>query len=206
MNKSAESYFIDGCGRCPLWKTANCKVQKWHSELKLLRKIILSTDLKEECKWGVPCYTWNNKNIILLNNFKGYCAINFFKGSLLKDKYELLISQTDNIQATRQIRIKSVQEIEKLKSYIIEYIYEAIEIEKKGIKVNYKKTIDFIIPEELQSIFEKDTEFKNAFNSLTPGRQRGYIIFFSQAKQAKTRIDRIEKYYNKIFEGKGMND
>jgi uncharacterized protein YdeI (YjbR/CyaY-like superfamily) len=182
------------------------KDKKWQAESLKLRTIVLDCGLMEELKWGCPCYTFEKSNIVLIHGFKEYCALLFFKGALLKDTHHILIQQTENVQAARQIRFTSVQEIVKLKAVLKAYIYEAIEIEKAGLKVSLKKTKEYQIPEEFQKHLNKSTELKTAFKSLTPGRQRGYILYFSSAKQAKTRESRIEKYIPQILKGKGVDE
>jgi uncharacterized protein YdeI (YjbR/CyaY-like superfamily) len=182
------------------------KEKKWHEEIKKLRTIVLDCDLVEELKWGCPCYTFQKKNIVLIHVFKEYCALLFFKGALLKDKKKILIQQTENVQVARQVRFTNVQQITKLAKTLKDYIYEAVEVEEKGLKVELKKTKDFKVPEEFQKKLDKNRALKTAFNALTPGRQRGYLFYFSQAKQSKTREARIEKYIPQILEGKGLED
>lgn len=182
------------------------KAPKWREEMKLLREICLDCGLTEAFKWMHPAYSFQEKNIVLIHDFKDYCALLFHKGALLKDEEHVLVQQTENVQAARQIRFNDLAEITKLESTIKAYIFEAIEVEKAGLEVKMKKTSEFNMPEELQVKFEENPDFKTAFDALTPGRQRGYLLFFSQAKQAKTRELRIEKYIPKIFEGKGLND
>jgi len=182
------------------------KTKKWQTEFKKLRKIILECQLTEELKWGVPCYTLQKKNIVLIHGFKEYCALLFFKGALLKDSGGILIQQTKNVQAARQIRFTKVGEIVKLEPILKSYILEAIEVEKAGLKVNYKKISEFIFPEEFQNKLNENPSLKTAFDALTPGRQRGYISYFSQAKQSKTRLTRVEKWMQQILDGKGLND
>lgn len=179
---------------------------KWQSEYEKLRKIILECGLKEELKWVVPCYTFIKNNIVLIHGFKEYCALLFHKGALLKDPEGILIQQTKNVQAARQIRFTNAQQVDKLKSLIKAYIYEAIEIEKRGLKVNLKKTKEYPIPEEFQNKLDEDPALKTAFQSLMPGRQRGYLLYFSQPKKSKTRISRIEKNTAHILNGMGLND
>ena len=181
-------------------------VGRWQKELKQLRKIILDCGLIEDYKWKHPCYTLDKKNIVLIHEFKDYCAIDFFKGALLKDLKKILVQQTENVQAERQIRFKSLSEIENLESTIRSYILEAMEIEKAGLKVKMKRTSDFDMPEELKQKFEANTEFKRAFENLTQGRQRGYLLHFSKPKQSETRHSRIEKNMERIFNGKGLTD
>jgi uncharacterized protein YdeI (YjbR/CyaY-like superfamily) len=193
--------------------TANPKVdfyfdkeKKWHEEFKQLRMLILDCGLNEELKWGCACYTFGKSNIVLIHGFKEYCALLFFKGALLNDADGILIQQTENVQAARQVRFTNVQEIAKIKKTLKAYIYEAIEVEKAGLKVKLKKTADFNIPKEFQNKLNKMPAMKKAFNALTPGRQRAYIFYFSQPKQSKTRESRIEKYMQQILDGKGLND
>ncbi len=182
------------------------KAKKWQGEFEKLRMIILDCQLKEELKWGHPCYTFQESNIVLMHGFKEYCALLFFKGALLKDNNSILIQQTKNVQAGRQIRFTSVQEIIQMKKILKAYIQEAIDVEKAGLKVELKKTTDYIIPVEFQNKLDKNAVLKKAFNALTPGRQRQYIFYFSQAKQATTRELRVEKCFKQILNGKGLND
>ena len=179
---------------------------KWDKEVEKLRAIILECGLTEELKWGVPCYTFQERNIVLIHVFKEYCALLFFKGALLSDTNGLLIQQTKNVQAGRQIRFNNVQEIAQKESNLKAYIYEAIEVEKAGLKVNFKKTPAYAIPAEFKSKLKEVPSLKIAFNKLTPGRQRGYLLYFAAPKQSKTRLSRIEKYVPKILKGKGLND
>jgi len=178
----------------------------WQKEYKLLRKIILDCGLKEEFKWGKPCYTFQDSNIVLIHGFKEYCALLFHKGALLKDTEDILVQQTKNVQAARQIRFSDVEEIEKREDIVKAYVYEAVEVEKAGLEVEMKKTSDYEMPEELKKAFKENPDLKEAFEDLTPGRQRGYLLHFSDAKQSKTRTRRIEKYTPKILDGKGWNE
>jgi uncharacterized protein YdeI (YjbR/CyaY-like superfamily) len=178
----------------------------WQGEFKKLRQIILACGLTEELKWGQPCYTFENKNIVLIHGFKEYCAILFIKGALLKDKNGILIQQTANVQAGRQVRFTDVKEIIKLGNILKAYIREAIDAEKAGMKIEFKKTTDFKVPDEFQNRLDEDHLLKAAFDALTPGRQRAYIFYFSQPKQSKTRESRIKKYIPKILEGLGLDD
>ena len=180
--------------------------KKWQEEFEKLRMIILACGLTEELKWGVPCYTFEKRNIVLMHGFKEYCALLFFKGALLNDAKGILIQQTKNVQAARQIRFTNVREIVKLKPLLKAYIQEAIEAEKAGLKVNFKKTTEFKIPEEFQNKLGELPALKTAFYALTPGRQRAYILHFSQPKQSKTRESRVEKCMRQILNGKGLND
>lgn len=182
------------------------ELKKWKEELIKLREIVLSCELKEEFKWMHPCYTDNEKNIVLIHEFKNYCAILFHKGALLKDPENLLVRQTENVQSARQIRFTALSEIEELEPTIKEYIQEAIGVEKSGLKVKMKKNIDSDLPIELKQKFNKNPEFKKAFNNLTTRRQRGYLLHFSKPKQPKTRISRIEKNTRRIIDGYGIND
>jgi uncharacterized protein YdeI (YjbR/CyaY-like superfamily) len=179
---------------------------KWREEFEALRSIVLDCQLTEELKWYQPCYTFQGKNIVLMHGFKEYCALLFFKGVLLKDPKGILIQQTANVQAGRQIRFTNVQQIVKMKPILKSYIQEAIEVEKSGAKVKLKKTSQYRIPEEFQNKLDKIPALKTAFAALTPGRQRGYLYYFSQPKQSKTREARIEKYMQQIFNGKGLDD
>ena len=182
------------------------RAKKWQAEFKKLRMIVLDCELTEELKWGKPCYTFQNSNIVLIHGFKEYCALLFFKGALLKDAKGILNQQTENVQAARQIRFTNVQEIGKLEPVLKVYIQEAIAVEKAGLEVNYKKTSQFKVPEEFRNKLDRVPALKTAFDALTPGRQRGYILYFSGAKQAKTRESRVEKCMPQIFKGKGLND
>ena len=182
------------------------KAKKWKEEYETLRNIVLDCELTEEFKWMHPCYTFENKNIVLIHGFKEYCALLFHKGALLQDAHGLLIQQTENVQGARQIRFTNVQEIVATESILKAYIHEAIEVEKAGLEVEFKKNEEFIIPKELHNKFDDIPALKTAFEALTPGRQRAYILYFSQAKQSKTRESRIEKCMQKILDGKGLKD
>ncbi len=182
------------------------KNENWEKEINKLRTIILDCGLTEELKWGCPCYTHQESNIVLIHVFKEYCALLFFKGALLNDPNDILIQQTKNVQAARQIRFTNVKEIVKMGKIIKSYIYEAIEVEKAGLKVKLKKVAEYSMPEEFQKKLDKSKALKTAFEKLTPGRQRAYLLHFSSAKQSKTREARIEKYIPKIMEGKGIDD
>lgn len=180
--------------------------KKWHEEFEKLRMIVLDCGLTEELKWGVPCYTFEKRNVVLMHGFKEYCALLFFKGALLNDARRILIRQTKNVQAARQIRFTNVREIVKLKTSLKAYVFEAIEVEKAGLKVKFKETTHFSIPKEFQTKLNELPALKTAFEALTPGRQRAYLIYFSQPKQAKTRESRVEKYVQQILTGKGLDD
>jgi len=182
------------------------KAKKWQQELEQLRMIVLDCGLTEELKWGCPCYTLNGNNIVLIHAFKDYCALLFFKGALLNDANNILIRQTENVQAARQIRFTGHVQIVEMKAIIKTYIFEAIEAEKAGLKVEMKKTTQFTMPDEFQHKLDSIPALKTAFEALTPGRQRAYLLHFSQAKQAKTREERVEKYIPKILSGKGLDD
>ena len=179
---------------------------QWRDEFELLRRIVLGSGLSEELKWGHPCYAYEGNNIVLIHGFKDYCALLFMKGALLKDEAGILIQQTENVQSARQLRFTSLQEVAGAENMIAAYVHEAIEIEKSGQKVPRKATADFQVPEELQKRFDTNSAFKAAFDSLTPGRQRGYLLHFAGAKQSKTREARIDKAFERILEGKGLDD
>ncbi|WP_236975171.1 YdeI/OmpD-associated family protein [Membranihabitans maritimus] len=182
------------------------KSKKWRDELEQLRMIILDCGLNEELKWGVPCYTYDSNNVVLIHTFKKYCAILFHKGVLLKDPEEILVQQTKNVQSARQMRFTNVREIIELEPSIKSYIREAIEVEKAGLKVEFKKTKEYEVPEEFREAMDDDPGLKRAFKSLSPGRQRGYLLHFSSAKQSRTRKSRVEKCIDDILNGKGLND
>ena len=206
MNPAVDLYLAEGCGRCPLWQTPQCKVHDWQVELKALRPILLNCGLTEELKWKMPCYTFENNNVVLMSAFKEYCALSFFKGALLKDPQGILEKPGENTQAARLIRFTNVQQIVDLAPVISAYIAEAIAVEKAGLTVEFKQVDELAIPAELQAKFDDDPAFQMAFEALTPGRQRGYILHFAGAKQSSTRTSRIEKYTQKIFDGQGMYD
>jgi uncharacterized protein YdeI (YjbR/CyaY-like superfamily) len=182
------------------------KAKKWQEEYDKLRMIVLDCGLSEELKWGCPCYTFENSNIVLIHGFKDYCALLFFKGALLKDAQGILVQQTENVQAARQIRFTNLEEIANMESILKAYIKEAIKVEKAGVKVPLKKTSEFKMAEEFQNVLNGTPALKKAFYALTPGRQRGYLLHFSSAKQSKTRESRIEKCIQKILKGKGLDD
>lgn len=180
--------------------------KKWQEEYKALRAVVLECELKEEVKWGVPCYTYNGKNVIIIHGFKEYFALLFFKGSLLKDPHDILKQQTDKVQGARQIRLNSVEKIKEMKPILIEYINAAIEVEKAGLEVPMKPHSEYIVPLVLQKKFDEIPNLKAAFESLTPGRQRAYMFYFDQPKKIQTKEERVEKYLKKILDGKGMYD
>jgi len=192
MNPKVEFYFS--------------KAKKWQKEFEKLRMIILDCQLTEELKWGVPCYTFQKKNIVLIHGFKEYCALLFIKGALLNDANGILIQQTENVQAGRQIRFTNVREIVEMEPILKAYINEAIEVERAGLKVNYKNHTELTFPKEFQNKLEGNPVLKTAFDALTPGRQRAYNLYFSAPKQSRTRESRIEKYMQQILNGKGLND
>jgi len=182
------------------------KAEKWKKELEILRGIALSTGLAEEVKWGCPCYTQQKTNIVLIHAFKEYCALLFFKGALMNDPHHILVQQTENVQSGRQLRFTSAEQITEMENTIKDYIEEAIRVERSGAKVELKKVAEFAVAEEFQARLDADDHLKKAFEALTPGRQRGYLLHFSQPKQTKTREARVEKYIPKILDGKGLDD
>jgi uncharacterized protein YdeI (YjbR/CyaY-like superfamily) len=182
------------------------RTARWKEEYEKLRMIILDSQLTEELKWGTPCYTFNDKNVVLMHGFNAYCALLFFKGALLKDPKAILIRQTENVQSSRQVRFAGLKEIVKLEPVLKAYIHEAIEVEKSGRKVDFIKKAEFTVPEEFQVKCKEIPALRKAFDALTPGRQRAYLLYFSQAKQSKTRESRIEKYVQQILSGKGLDD
>ena len=182
------------------------KAEKWQEEYAKLRMIILDGQLTEELKWGVPCYTFQKNNVVLIHGFKDYCAVLFFKGALLHDSEGILIRQTANVQASRQIRFTNIREIVEQEAIIKAYVFEAIEVEKAGLKVEFKKNTELIFPEEFQKKLDENPDLKTAFDALTPGRQRAYNLYFSQPKQSKTREQRVEKYIRQILDGKGLTE
>ncbi len=203
-SSKVDNYIATGCGRCEKWNTPKCKVNNWRNELIELRKIILESKLKEDFKWGMPCYTVNGKNVLVLAAFKNYCAISFFKGALLDDKFKLLHSPGENSQHFRQLRFTSLNEIKKVKSKIKDYIQQAILIEESGLKIEKSSTPK--IPKEFEKFLSENSKLKEKFYSLTPGKQRAYLIYFSQPKKLETVISRIQKCIPKIMQGKGLND
>ncbi len=182
------------------------RATKWQKELQKLRRIVLDCELTEDFKWGVPCYSFQKNNIVLIHVFKEYCALLFFKGALMNDVNGILVQQTKNTQAARQIRFANVREIGKMEAILKAYIHEAVKVEKAGLKVKFRKTTEFIVPEEFQSRLNKMPSLKTAFAALTPGRQRAYLLYFSAPKQSKTRESRVEKFTPRILKGKGLND
>lgn len=205
LNPLVDEFLADGCGRCKYHATPQCKVKKWMLELETLRQIALESGLKEDRKWGFPVYTLEGKNIIMLGAFKDFCTMSFFKGVLLKDSKKILVQHGENSQSARIAKFTNEAGIQQVAATLQLYIQEAIELEKKGEKVVFEKQAE-PIPEELVVQFEKMPALKTAFYALTPGRQRGYILHFSQPKQSATRLSRIEKCMDKIMKGEGMHD
>lgn len=206
MNPKIDHYLSDGCGRCSLYSTPECKVHTWQEELKYLRRIVLDCGLDEELKWSMPCYTHQKKNIVMLFAFKNNCAISFFKGALLKDEHGILEKPGENSQVSRVVKFTHIDQINKLEEVLKTYIYEAIEVEKAGLKVKTKSVSEYEMPAEFQERLDSDADLKEAFESLTPGRQKGYLLYFAGAKQSKTRASRVEKYVPKILKGLGFHD
>jgi uncharacterized protein YdeI (YjbR/CyaY-like superfamily) len=205
-NPQVDDYFARGCGRCALFETPQCRVHLWQEEMQTLRDILLNAGLTEERKWGNPCYTLNGKNIAMMGALKEYCSIGFFKGSLLKDPKKLLVAAGENSQAARQLRYTNLKEIDRHKKDIIALVAEAIATEQSGKKVAFKPTEEFIMPDELKEKFKESPELEKAFFALTPGRQRGYLLHFTEPKQSATRRSRIDKYQEQIMRGEGLHD
>jgi uncharacterized protein YdeI (YjbR/CyaY-like superfamily) len=182
------------------------RAETWREEFVALRKIVLDCGLDEELKWGQPCYSLGKANVVLIHGFKEYCALLFFKGALLKDPDGILVQQTENVQSARQIRFTGVAEIARMQNLLKDYIQQAIEVEKAGLKAEFKKTAEFEMPEEFKAKLDGMPDLKTAFEALTPGRQRAYLLYFSGAKQSKTREARVEKHIARILEGKGLDD
>ncbi len=206
MTTDVDQYFAEGCGRCHLGGTPDCKVHKWGEELKQLRRIVLDCGLNEEAKWGVPCYTYRGANVLIISAFVNHAALSFFKGVLLQDEHQLLEKPGENSQSARVLRFSSPQQILEVEPFIKAYIFEAVEIEKAGLKVDFKDSKNLDYPEELHQTMDEMPEFKKAFEALTPGRQRGYVLYFSAPKQSKTKYARIEKYIPQILAGRGLHD
>ncbi len=204
MTKDVETYLLEGCGRCELGGTPDCKVHTWTNEIRELRRIILSCGLDEEVKWGNPCYTFQGNNVLMIAAFKQFVSLSFFKGVLLSDTDKLLYQQGENSQAVRVLKFIEVKRVLELESIIKSYIYEAIEVEKRGLKVSFKAKDDLVYPDELLQAFEGNVDLKMAFEALTPGRQRGFVLHFTQPKKSETRANRIEKCKPLIFDGKGL--
>lgn len=206
LKENVDLYFIDGCGRCPLGGTPNCKVNNWPNELQNLRRIVLECGLNEELKWGVPVYTYQNKNVAIVAAFKEFCCLSFFKGALLSNSDGLLVASGENAQSAKLIKFTNNDEILRLETMLKAYVFEAIEVEKLGLKIISKKPEELPFPTELSVKLATDPIFKKAFEALTPGRQKGYIFYFSQPKQSKTRVSRIENSLTKILSGKGVSE
>ena len=205
-NIEIDKYLSDGCGRCSLGGTPDCKVHAWQEELKLLREIALECGLTEERKWGVPCYTIEGKNVSIVSALKSYASISFFKGVLISDRHNILEKPGENCQSDRVVKFTSVDAIRRLESVLREYLHQAIEIERSGEKVNFDAKFDLELPIELSNRLALSSELKRAWENLTPGRKRGYVLFIAAAKQPKTREARIDKYTPLILRGKGMHD
>lgn len=205
-NNAAQNYFDEGCGRCAFHATPQCKVNTWKKELALLRKIAQESGLQEVVKWGAACYTFEQRNVIMLGAFKQYCVMSFFKGALLKDPDKLLQKAGEQSQATRVARFTNVKDIQRAASILKSYLQEAIDLEKANAKVVLKKIEEYEIPEALQKAFAASPALKEAFNQLTPGRRRGYLLHFSQPKKLQTSIDRVNKCTARILAGKGLDD
>lgn len=206
MTTDVDQYLLEGCGRCDKGGTPDCKVHLWPQELRKLRSIALECGLTEESKWGVPCYTFQGANVAIVSAFKEYASLSFFKGALLQDVHKVLHSPGENSQSARLFKFTSLQQIMEIEDIIKAYIFEAIEAEKAGLKVEFKAKDELEYPEELLTKFEEQPDLKVAFEALTPGRKRGYILYFTQPKQSQTRTNRIEKCIAKIMEGKGFFD
>jgi len=206
MNNAAQNYFDEGCGRCAFHATPQCKVNTWKKELALLRKIARESGLQEVVQWGAACYTFEQRNVIMLGAFKQYCVMSFFKGALLKDPDNLLQKAGEQSQATRVARFTNVKDIQCTTSILKSYLQEAIDLEKSNAKVVLKKIEEYEIPAELQTAFATSPTLKAAFDSLTSGRRRGYLLHFYQAKKSETRSERIKKCTPQIMQGKGLQD
>ncbi len=205
-NAKVDDYLKDGCGRCPLFKTPECRVHDWQKELKLLRSIVLDCGLKEELKWSMPCYTFEGNNVCMISAFKQHAALSFFKGSLLKDEHLMLDKPGENSQSARLLRFTSVKAIREVERQLRDYIADAIQVEQSGKKVEFKAKNELVYPQELEDKFDSLPALRAAFAALTPGRQRGYILYFNGAKQSATKHSRIEKCIPNIMEGRGMHD
>ncbi len=206
QNPGIDLYLKEGCGRCRLGGTSECKVHDWKEELKLLRKIVLECGLTEELKWKVPCYTFDGHNITIVSALKRCATISFFKGAILKDPHGILEKPGENSQAARVIKFTSVKAVRDLEPFVKEYLLEAMEVERTGVKVDFRAKDELMIPIELEKQFSALPALKTAWERLTPGRKRGYLLYFSAAKQSKTIESRIDKYTQLILEGRGMQD
>lgn len=206
MVKNVEEFFRTGCGRCSHWNTPTCKALEWGEGLAALRALLLKSGLTEEVKWGFPCYTLNGKNVIMIQAFRQYFALAFFKGELLDDPDQMLVTPGEQTQAARQIRLQKATDVNDNREVIMKLIDQAVALERSGKKIPPKEKKPLELPQELLQAFQQDPALKAAFEALTPGRQRGYQIFIAQAKQSKTRLDRIEKYRSNILQGKGYQE
>jgi uncharacterized protein YdeI (YjbR/CyaY-like superfamily) len=206
MTKSIDIYLADGCGRCSKFGTDECSVRRFAPEIQLLRQIALEVFSEESVKWGSPCYSYQNKNVVILHSFKDNCGFSFFKGALLSDPEGILIQQTENMHASRLLRFTAIQQIIEKQDIIRSYLFEALEIEKEGLKVAPKPIQELVFPEELKIAFQQDPIFESAFMALTPGRQKNYFRHFNEAKQSTTKTSRIEKYKPFIFKGIGIDE
>lgn len=206
MTKTVEEFFQIGCGRCSLVGTPECKVHTWQEPLRTLRQFVLDTGLTEESKWGYPCYTYDGKNVVMMAAWKDSISLSFFKGTLLEDAENLLVKPGENSQVVKLFKFRTMDELLPLEQTIKAYIFEAIEIEKAGLKVEVKPVSHLDYPEELEQAFQEDPFFQEAFENLTPGRQKGYLLQFNQPKNSATKVARIEKYKSWIMEGKGLHD
>lgn len=205
-NPAVDEYLAEGCGRCDKVGTPECKVNTWRDGLTRLRELVLETPLTEDRKWGSPCYTFNGHNVVMIGAFNSNYVLSFMKGALLKDPHQLLEAPGEHTQSGRVIRFADAERVTELASILKEYLLEAIEIDKAGLKVEFKQTADYEVPAELQAALDSDAALRGAFQTLTPGRQRSYLIHIGSAKQAKTRAARVERCREKIFEGKGFNE
>lgn len=206
MQTDIEAYFLDGCGRCALYATPQCRVRVWHREMALLRELLLECGFTEEVKWGVACYTYLGSNVLLLAAFKDFCSLNFFKGALMRDEYGLLTKAGEASQAGRLIKFTSPTDITTRRDILKAYLFEAMEIEASGAKVPSKDVSEYPVPEELTRKMDEFPPLRAAFEALTPSRRKGYLLHFNAAKQSKTRETRIEKHIPRILDGKGMHD
>jgi len=205
-NLAVDEYLAEGCGRCEKVGTPECKVNTWRNGLTRLREVVLDTPLTEDRKWGSPCYTFNGHNVVMIGAFNSNYVLSFMKGALLKDPHQLLEAPGEHTQSGRVIRFTNAERVTELAPILKDYLLEAIEIEKAGLKVEFKQTDDYEVPTELQEALDSDTALRDAFQALTPGRQRSYLIHFGSAKQSKTRAARVERCREKIFLGKGFSE
>ena len=206
MTKSIDVYLSDGCGRCSKFRTDDCSVRVFAQQIEALRGIALSVFQEESMKWGTPCYTYNGKNVVALFSFKDNCGFSFFKGPLLADQHQMLVAPSETAQTFRLLRFKNLSEILEKQEQIRSYLFEALEVEKAGLKLQLRPATEFPVPEELNAQFQADSSFETAFRALTPGRQKNYLRHFNEAKQSATRAARIEKYKPFIFRGIGFDE